>query len=74
MSHILELDHIQITLLTDLLDRTDQRGEIPAGKAMAFASIRQQLAAPQETAQVVAKIKAQAVQEAQASVPVQPAV
>ncbi len=72
MSHLIELDHIQTTLLTDLMDRADQAGQIPAGKGMAWAAIRQQLAQPQETATVVARIKAQALQEAQQNTPAVP--
>jgi hypothetical protein len=65
MSFIFELDHVQTTLLTDLLDRIDQRGEIPAGKGAAFFAVRSQLANPQDAREVVERIKAQAAREAQ---------
>ena len=63
MSHLIEVDPTQLVLLTDLLDAADRAGQIPAGKAMPWAAIRQQLAQPQETSAVIARIKAEAVRE-----------
>ena len=63
MSFLVEVDPAQLVLLTDLMDAADHAGKIPAGKLMPWAGLRQQLAQPQETAQVIARIKAEEVKE-----------
>jgi hypothetical protein len=72
MSHLIELDPTQLVLVTDLMDAADRAGQIPAGKGMAWASVRQQLANPQETDKVVAQIASKALQDAEAAKPVVP--
>jgi hypothetical protein len=62
-THFIELDPYQLVLLTDLMDAADKAGQIPAGKAMAWASLRQQLAQPRDTKELVESIRAQAAQE-----------
>jgi hypothetical protein len=64
---LLELDPTQLVLLADILEATDREGRIPAGKGLALASLRQQTAQPALAAEVVARFKAQGVQEAQAA-------
>lgn len=71
--YILEIDHIQAALLTDVLDQTDRAGQIPPGKALPFAGILQQLRQPQETGAVLARIRAQVQAEmTQPGVPANP--
>ena len=61
---ILQLDPVQLVFMADVLDALDRAGQIPAGRAQAFAALRQQLAAPQLASAVVDQVRAQLAQQA----------
>lgn len=63
---LLELSPAQVNYLADVLDAVDA---VPTAKVMLYAQIRQQLAQPQDTEELVARIKQQALQEAQPAAP-----
>lgn len=65
-SVLIELNTAQLNYLADLMDAVPS---VPGNKAVIYAQIRQQLAQPQDTEEVVSRIKQQALQEASASNP-----